>query len=242
MAPSRSRSRSPRTSRSRPDGQRSHNHHRDDHNKLSRWPKDGYRELEDGRYQNHHQSGRGGGGNRGGLGDEYLAHRRFQREEISERGALELWGRSPSMHSGEEDQDISESEQDRKKDETKKKRKKERKEKEKSKDKKKKKKHSKDKKSKKKSKKKKQRRKSTSNSSSSSNSETDAEEEWIERPPDHESESRQIRADGSDDDTIGPALPQKVLLTFKEMGTALLPGEGSAMAAYVAEGKRIPRR
>ena len=68
MAPSRSRSRSPRTSRSRPDGQRSHNHHRDDHNKLSRWPKDGYRELEDGRYQNHHQSGRGGGGNRGGLG------------------------------------------------------------------------------------------------------------------------------------------------------------------------------
>ena len=31
-------------------------------------------------------------------------------------------------------------------------------------------------------------------------------------------------------------------LTFKEMGTALLPGEGSAMAAFVAEGKRIPRR
>ena len=237
MAPSRSRSRSPRTSRSRPDGQRSHNHHRDDHNKLSRWPKDGYRELEDRRHQNH-QSGRGGGGNRGGLGDEYLAHRRFQREEISERGALELWGRSPSIHSGE-DQDISESEQDRKKDEIKKKHK-ERKEKEKRKDKKKKKK-SKDKKSKKKSKKKRQRRKSTSNSSSS-NSETDAEEEWIERPPDHESESRQIRADGSDDDTIGPALPQKVQLTFKEMGTALLPGEGSAMAAYVAEGKRIPRR
>ena len=237
MAPSRSRSRSPRTSRSRPDGQRSHNHHRDDHNKLSSWPKDGYRELEDRRHQNH-QSGRGGGGNRGGFGDEYLAHRRFQREEISERGALELWGRSPSIHSGE-DQDISESEQDRKKDEIKKKHK-ERKEKEKRKDKKKKKK-SKDKKSKKKSKKKRQRRKSTSNSSSS-NSETDAEEEWIERPPDHESESRQIRADGSDDDTIGPALPQKVQLTFKEMGTALLPGEGSAMAAYVAEGKRIPRR
>ena len=237
MAPSRSRSRSPHTSRSRVDCQRSRNQLRDDHHKSSRWPKDGYRELEDGRHQNH-QSGRGGGGNRGGFGDEYLAHRRFQREEISERGALELWGRSPSIHSGE-DQDISESEQDRKKDEIKKKHK-ERKEKEKRKDKKKKKK-SKDKKSKKKSKKKRQRRKSTSNSSSS-NSETDAEEEWIERPPDHESESRQIRADGSDDDTIGPALPQKVQLTFKEMGTALLPGEGSAMAAYVAEGKRIPRR
>ena len=26
------------------------------------------------------------------------------------------------------------------------------------------------------------------------------------------------------------------------MGAALLPGEGSAMAAFVAEGKRIPRR
>jgi hypothetical protein len=26
------------------------------------------------------------------------------------------------------------------------------------------------------------------------------------------------------------------------MGENLLPGEGSAMAAYVAEGKRIPRR
>ena len=118
MAPSRSRSRSPHNSRSRVDCQRSRNQLRDDHHKSSRWPKDGYRELEDRRHQNH-QSGRGGGGNRGGLGDEYLAHRRFQREEISERGALELWGRSPSIHSGE-DQDISESEQDRKKDEIKK--------------------------------------------------------------------------------------------------------------------------
>lgn len=46
----------------------------------------------------------------------------------------------------------------------------------------------------------------------------------------------------NDDELVGPALPQKVQLTFKEMGTALLPGEGSAMAAFVAEGKRIPRR
>ncbi|PWN46545.1 DUF926-domain-containing protein, partial [Violaceomyces palustris] len=28
----------------------------------------------------------------------------------------------------------------------------------------------------------------------------------------------------------------------REFGKALLPGEGSAMAAYVQEGKRIPRR
>lgn len=28
----------------------------------------------------------------------------------------------------------------------------------------------------------------------------------------------------------------------KDFGRALLPGEGAAMAAYIAEGKRIPRR
>ena len=31
-------------------------------------------------------------------------------------------------------------------------------------------------------------------------------------------------------------------LSAKDFGKALLPGEGAAMAAYVAEGKRIPRR
>ena len=40
----------------------------------------------------------------------------------------------------------------------------------------------------------------------------------------------------------GPQLPTKINLTHKEMGGALLPGEGAAMAAYVKEGKRIPRR
>lgn len=35
---------------------------------------------------------------------------------------------------------------------------------------------------------------------------------------------------------VGPALGHK------DFGRALLPGEGAAMAAYVAEGKRIPRR
>lgn len=31
-------------------------------------------------------------------------------------------------------------------------------------------------------------------------------------------------------------------MTQKEYGRALLPGEGAAMAAYVQDGKRIPRR
>ena len=57
-----------------------------------------------------------------------------------------------------------------------------------------------------------------------------------------QSTSRPDNDDDDDDDQVGPDLPQKVQLTFKEMGTALLPGEGSAMAAFVAEGKRIPRR
>lgn len=45
-----------------------------------------------------------------------------------------------------------------------------------------------------------------------------------------------------DDSTVGPQIKSHSTLTHKEMGKALLPGEGAAMAAYVAEGKRIPRR
>ncbi|XP_052215488.1 NKAP family protein CG6066-like [Dreissena polymorpha] len=39
-----------------------------------------------------------------------------------------------------------------------------------------------------------------------------------------------------------PFVPTAPGLTQKEFGQALLPGEGAAMAAYIAEGKRIPRR
>ena len=43
---------------------------------------------------------------------------------------------------------------------------------------------------------------------------------------------------------IGPSLVQSqdVSLNERSYGGALLPGEGSAMAAYVQEGRRIPRR
>ncbi|CAG2066901.1 unnamed protein product, partial [Timema podura] len=41
---------------------------------------------------------------------------------------------------------------------------------------------------------------------------------------------------------VGPVQKQHVTLSQKDFGKALLPGEGAAMAAYVAEGKRIPRR
>lgn len=56
---------------------------------------------------------------------------------------------------------------------------------------------------------------------------------------------REYRTDSDeekDDSTVGPQIKSHSTLTHKEMGKALLPGEGAAMAAYVAEGKRIPRR
>jgi hypothetical protein len=207
--------------------------------------------LENG--HSHHQShsksrgGGRGGGDRGGLGDEHLAHRRSQREEISERGAIEVWGRSPSIHSAEEESENDDSNKDEthKSDKKKKKSKKHGS----SKDKKKKKKHSKDKKNKKNKKSKKKRSRKKSSSTSSSEDSSDGEEEWIEKnkskvEPIAEKRPPQLAHsnEDEDDEIVGPALPQKVQLTYKEMGTALLPGEGSAMAAFVAEGKRIPRR
>ncbi|XP_030370485.1 NKAP family protein CG6066 [Scaptodrosophila lebanonensis] len=41
---------------------------------------------------------------------------------------------------------------------------------------------------------------------------------------------------------VGPSLRTTGSLNQKDFGRALLPGEGAAMAAYIAEGKRIPRR
>ena len=46
----------------------------------------------------------------------------------------------------------------------------------------------------------------------------------------------------NEEGNLGPLPFSHPTLTHKEMGKALLPGEGAAMAAYVAEGKRIPRR
>ncbi|UXI20447.1 striatin [Sarcoptes scabiei] len=45
-----------------------------------------------------------------------------------------------------------------------------------------------------------------------------------------------------DKDGIGSLHNSSIELNDKDFGKALLPGEGAAMAAYVTEGKRIPRR
>lgn len=44
-----------------------------------------------------------------------------------------------------------------------------------------------------------------------------------------------------DSSVVGP-MQQVTHLSHKDFGHALLPGEGAAMAAFIAEGKRIPRR
>ena len=46
----------------------------------------------------------------------------------------------------------------------------------------------------------------------------------------------------TEEEVVGPLQKSHVTLSQKDFGKALLPGEGAAMAAYVAEGKRIPRR
>ncbi len=178
---SRSRSASPYTSRKT--HQTHHRHNRDEFSKPSgsrddshnRWPKDGYKELEEGG-GNHHRHHNHGGGGRGGLGEEYLAHRRSQREEITERGALEVWGRSPSIHSAEETDEASDNDKEEK---TSKDKKKKKSKKQSSKEKEKKKKKKKDKK--KKSKKSKKKRRKSSSSSSSDDSSSAGEEEWVEK-------------------------------------------------------------
>merc|ERR1712110_1019687 len=95
----------------------------------------------------------------------------------------------------------------------------------------------------KKSKKKKSKHKRKSSSGSSSSDEESG-DEWVEKELLPRIGNSNSKAEDSDneDDIIGPQLPNKVILTHKEMGGALLAGEGAAMAAYVKDGKRIPRR
>jgi len=95
----------------------------------------------------------------------------------------------------------------------------------------------------KKSKKKKKKKKGSSSDSS------DSEEDWVEKDVMQSVAELNAKNDADYEDAmmtaIGPQLPQKVQLSKKDIrdnSTQLLKGEGEAMAAYIAEGKRIPRR
>ena len=163
-------------------------------------------------------------------GDYYMEHRRENREEISERGAAEVWGKSPDRrgHSDTEaHSEVEDVEMVEVKDENGGKKKK---------------KSKKEKKSKKKKKKSKKKKKK-----SSSSDDSNSEDEWVEKDvmdavADNKKKNKVEESEESEEDIIGPCLPKKVTLTHKDLGSQLLKGEGEAMAAYIAEGKRIPRR
>ncbi|KOC65205.1 UPF0396 protein [Habropoda laboriosa] len=158
--------------------------------------------------------------------------RRRDREQIGLCGVDRIWGKSPTrIEDSEEDEEINKYKdsiipKDRKrKHEMKKKKSKKLK---------------KEKKAKKEKKKKKKKKKSDTSS------DTEPEElEWVEKNGvnDKTKVKRGSSSDDSGDESIvGPVQKPHVTLSAKDFGKALLPGEGAAMAAYVAEGKRIPRR
>jgi len=102
------------------------------------------------------------------------------------------------------------------------------------------------KKHKKSSKKKSRKRQETSSSSSSSSDDSD-EEVWVEKNADAKKSSSisskpANKEEGDDGEEFGPMSKNSAGLNQKDFGRALLPGEGAAMASYVLEGKRIPRR
>lgn len=163
--------------------------------------------------------------------------RRRDREQIGLCGVDRVWGKSPTrIEDSDEEDEIKKHKdyilpKDRKR---------------KSKDKKKKsKKLKKEKKAKKEKKRKRKKKKKISDSSSASDSEESM--EWVEKTVENGSKVEEKKGSSSDESgnetLVGPTQPkQHVTLSAKDFGKALLPGEGAAMAAYVAEGKRIPRR
>jgi len=152
--------------------------------------------------------------------------RRIQRELIGVEGISSIWGKSPThpeiSTSSDDDKDYLDRIKEKEKAVAAKKKK--------------------EKKLKKKSKKKKLKR---------SESSINFKDEWVEKTAesiqninngDVEYKNKSRNNDKISDDDVGPILRQTTGLTHKDFGHALLPGEGAAMAAYIAEGKRIPRR
>lgn len=167
--------------------------------------------------------------------DEFMDQRRQERERIGLIGVMQVWGKSPPISEDSDEEGSTTAEHAKKRDgesdiavpkRKKKKRLKSNK----------KKKESSHKRIKKDKKSKKRKKKQVSSSSSSSSEEAEGMEVWVEK--------NKAECSGSEDEdgVIGPVQKQHVTLSTKDYGKALLPGEGAAMAAYVAEGKRIPRR
>jgi len=209
--------------------QRSRSISRDRKKRLLKLAHEEYSKDESERLREKHKNIGTRGRQSGYQSENQMNSRRLQREEISCVGVKECWAKSPDRVG--DDSDLASDQENITVEDTEKKKKKSKKEKK-----------SKKKKSKKSKKKKKKSKKSDS---SSENSEDD---EWIEKDVmDAVADGRKVKGKYDDEDEdevgiIGPILPQKVQLSHKELGTQLLKGEGEAYAAYIAEGKRIPRR
>ncbi|KAL0832424.1 hypothetical protein ABMA28_000660 [Loxostege sticticalis] len=203
-----------------------------------------------GSFKEFNGGGLGGGlGSGGGPGpksrykpqeEEFLDARREERERIGQIGVSSVWGKSPVRPDSEEEP--TEKESGSKGKEKKKSKKSKDKLDTKTKLKKLKKKLKKVKKARKKAKKK-------SKGSSSDSSSSSEEEIWVEKGKEHEVEiaSKSSKSSKKQDEELaseafGPTPRVGPALGHKDFGRALLPGEGAAMAAFVAEGKRIPRR
>lgn len=176
------------------------------------------------------------------VNEGYLLDRRRQREEIGAKGASHIWGDSPTQSdnsdlpwSDTEDGPAGLIQKARKRHlshhHSHKKS------------------HSKSKKSKKS--KKKKHRSSRSSSRDHSESAQSTSNDYVPRAPTKEEEEfikdlhekrKQIEETRAESDIVGPLPQSSVELNNKDFGKALLPGEGAAMAAFVTEGKRIPRR
>lgn len=159
--------------------------------------------------------------------DDFMQNRRLEREFIGTEGICAVWGKSPQRDNESSSED-GKSKKKHKKSSKKKSSKKSKKKKSKSK------------------KKKAKKRKESSSSSSSSSSESE-EEKWIEKNAENKLSSgissKPSRNDEDEDgEEFGPLSKNSATLNQKDFGRALLPGEGAAMASYVIDGKRIPRR
>ncbi|XP_064615800.1 NF-kappa-B-activating protein-like [Liolophura sinensis] len=180
---------------------------------------------------------------------EFMESRRKEREKIGLYGVAEVWGVNPRREDTDSDEysdaggssrkqgnKDSESDSDSSSEADRKKKKKKKSSKKAKKHRKHKKRSKKSKKTKKSRKKKSRKDDSSSDTDSSDEDEIPGEQVWIEKKKVEEGEE-------SDDETAGPQpyVPPSTQGRL-DYGKALLPGEGAAMAAYVADGKRIPRR
>uniref|UniRef100_A0A1B0CP73 NF-kappa-B-activating protein C-terminal domain-containing protein n=1 Tax=Lutzomyia longipalpis TaxID=7200 RepID=A0A1B0CP73_LUTLO len=191
-------------------------------NSEDRWPNDKFEESNDSRNRSDRSYQRS---SKKPPMDELFKTRRFQREIIGSEGAESVWGTSPARSEIFSDDEKAPSEEEKKKSSEHKKDKKK----------------SKERKEKKKAKKKKSKKKSKKRKKSSSDDSSSEDEVWVEKSA---IGSKEKSKDGDDNEKeeVGPVIKSSSSLTQKDFGHALLPGEGAAMAAYIAEGKRIPRR